>query len=66
MTDNKEKKTAEHTPQKTKEFLILLLHRIIQKKKWFLIPFWILLVAIGIILVLTGNAHLLPAIYIAF
>lgn len=57
---------TEPPPQKTKEFLLLLLRRIIEKKKWFLVPLWILLAAIGLILVLTGNIHLLPAIYIAF
>lgn len=53
-------------PKTTKEFLLFVLHGIVRKKKWFLLPVWVLLVMVGILLMVTGNSHLLPAIYIAF
>ena len=53
-------------PATTKEFMLFMLYRIIEKKKWMLLPLWALLLAIALVLVLSGNVHLLPAIYIAF
>jgi hypothetical protein len=53
-------------PRTTWIFLKMLLNEIIQKKKYWLLPVWCLLVAIAIILFLSGNGALLPAIYIAF
>lgn len=37
-----------------------------EKKKYWLIPFWGLLLAMALILFLGGNGALLPAIYMAF
>ena len=54
------------TPRTLKEFLTLLWREIVTQRRWFLIPLWILLALLGLMLVLTGNPHLLPAIYIAF
>ena len=54
------------TPRTLKAFLAWLFGRIWSQKKWWLIPFWVLLVALGIVLFLTGNGALLPAIYLAF
>ena len=53
-------------PGTTKDFMLFMLHRIIERKKWFLLPLWALLLAIAAVLLLSGNVHLLPAIYIAF
>lgn len=53
-------------PRTTKEFLFWLLARIRKKKQWWLMPFWVLLAALGIALALSGNGALLPAIYLAF
>lgn len=53
-------------PRTTKAFLFWLLDRIIQKKQWWLMPFWLLLAALGLALALSGNGALLPAIYLAF
>jgi hypothetical protein len=51
-------------PKNTKDFLLFLLYEIIEKKKWMLLPLWVLLAVVGLLLILTGNSHLLPAIYI--
>jgi hypothetical protein len=53
-------------PRKTKEFVYFMFAEIVRKRKWFLLPVWVLLVVVAVILFLTGNTHLLPAIYIAF
>ena len=57
---------AVEAPRTTKEFLSWLFARIWKRKKWWLLPFWALLVALAIALYLTGNGALLPAIYLAF
>lgn len=66
----KDKVELEHSiveiPRTTSEFLIWLWNRIWSRRKWWLIPAWILLVVLGTILFLTGNGALLPAIYVAF
>jgi hypothetical protein len=62
----KEANAKAEAPRKTIPFLMFLLRRILETKKYWLIPYWILLLTIGIILLLTGNSALLPAIYIAF
>jgi hypothetical protein len=49
-----------------KAFLIFLFQRIVASRKWWLLPLWIFLVALALILFLTGAGALLPAIYIAF
>jgi hypothetical protein len=59
-----EKKDA--TPRTYRELLGFMFRRIVATKKFYLIPVWILLAAIALVLVLSGNAHLLPAIYLAF
>jgi len=53
-------------PRTLPQFLLLLWREIVIQKRWALIPLWILLAMIGLLLILTGNPHLLPAIYIAF
>jgi hypothetical protein len=53
-------------PEDMWAFLKAVLSRIIRSKKYWLIPLWAILVALALILFLTGNGHLIPAIYIAF
>lgn len=53
-------------PRTYGEFLRFTFWKIVRLKKMYLIPLWILLCAVAILLVLSGNAHLLPAIYLAF
>jgi hypothetical protein len=53
-------------PRTTKAFLSWLFARIWRQKKYWLLPVWAFLVALGIALYLTGNGALLPAIYLAF
>jgi hypothetical protein len=53
-------------PRTLKEFVFFVLARIRQEGKWWLIPLWILLVILAVLLVLSGNGALLPAIYLAF
>ncbi|MGE3260717.1 MAG: DUF5989 family protein [Bacteriovoracia bacterium] len=59
-----EKKTE--APRTIGDFLKFTFWKMIEKKKLYLFPMWILLAAIALLLVLSGNSHLLPAIYIAF
>lgn len=53
-------------PRTTGAFLRWVLMRIIQTRRWWLMPFWVLLLAVALVLFLTGNGALLPAIYMAF
>jgi hypothetical protein len=59
-------KSEEAPPATTWGFLVFVFKAVIKKKKYWLLPFWILLLAIAITLFLTGNGALLPAIYLAF
>ncbi len=60
-------RTDDSAPPRTlKEFLLFVWARIRREGKWWLIPLWILLVILAILLVLSGNGALLPAIYLAF
>ena len=52
-------------PRTLKDFLRFLWTRISQSKKWWLLPFYLVLIALAIALVLSGNGALLPAIYLA-
>lgn len=54
------------TPRTLQQFLFMLWRQIVSQRRWLLIPLWVLLALIGLLLILTGNPHLLPAIYIAF
>lgn len=52
-------------PRTTKGFLIFLIRRIQQERKWWLLPFWVLAVVFALILFLSGSGAMLPAIYLA-
>lgn len=47
-------------------FTVFVLREIVRQKKWALLPLWIILLAIGLLILLGGGASVLPAIYIAF
>ncbi|CAN5727035.1 hypothetical protein BH10BDE1_BH10BDE1_29950 [soil metagenome] len=62
-----EKPSKTISPPRTLTGLIgFLFRRIVASRKWWLLPLWIFLVALALILFLTGTGALLPAIYIAF
>lgn len=63
---NENKTPKEEVPRTTREFVSFLFHAIISKKKYWLLPLWCLVAAIALVLFLTGNGALLPAIYMAF
>lgn len=60
--ENKDPK--ETAPRELGAFLKFTFLKILEKKKLYLLPLWVLLVATAILLLLTGNGHLLPAIYL--
>jgi hypothetical protein len=53
-------------PRTIPGFLRLVLRRIMERRKWWLLPLWVVLVVLGILILLSGGSYLLPAIYIAF
>lgn len=61
MSDSKKE-----IPRTMTGFMRFVLKEIVIQRKWLLLPFWILLLAIGIFILLGGGSALLPAIYIAF
>ena len=44
--------------------VMFILKEIFVQKKWILLPLWVLLAAIGIILLIGGSSSILPAVYI--
>lgn len=67
LDNNKDKKADSFEPPRTTwGFVIWVYQLILQKKKYWLLPFWCLLLAVVIMLFLTGTGVLLPAIYMAF
>jgi hypothetical protein len=63
---NIEKSRNSDLPRTTWTFLVWLGRRTWIRRKWWLFPVWVVLVALAIVLFLTGNGALLPAIYLAF
>lgn len=53
-------------PNRLWEFLKETLLAIVTQRRWLLLPLWVLMAVLAILLALTGNSALLPAIYIAF
>ncbi|MEQ1723948.1 MAG: DUF5989 family protein [Pseudobdellovibrio sp.] len=56
----------EGVPRTTFRFVVFIFKKIIEKKRYWLLPLWCLLAALAIILFLASNSVLLPAIYMAF
>ena len=56
----------EAIPRDVWGFLTYILRRIVQRRKWLLLPLWMLLAVVGILLFLSGGSSVLPLIYIAF
>lgn len=53
-------------PRTVKEFVGFTFRQIVLQRKWVLLPLWVILAVVAVMLVLTGNSHLLPVIYLAF
>lgn len=69
MSTSDEKSNAlkpDEIPRTVPGFLHYLFKQIIRKRKWLLIPLWILLAIIAALLMISGSSYLLPGIYIAF
>ncbi len=64
-TENKqtEQKNAKKVPRTTGAFLLWTFIKIKESRRWWLFPFWVLLAVLALILFLSGNGALLPAIY---
>ncbi len=52
--------------ESNRDLLLYLFLRIRESKKYYLIPFWLVLGFLGLFLTLTGNSSILPAIYAIF
>jgi len=65
MSDN-QLQPQESPPRTTIGFVVWVLKLILSKKRYWLLPFWCVLLAIVLMLFLTGGGVLLPAIYMAF
>lgn len=66
MSEHEKASNLIHPPRTLTGFMSFLFRRIIASRKWWLLPLWVFLVALALILFLTGTGALLPAIYIAF
>ncbi len=53
-------------PKTLSGFLRWTFQRIVRTRRWYLTPIWMLLAAVALVLFLSGNGALLPAIYLAF
>jgi hypothetical protein len=66
MSELENKKAdSEEIPRTMGKFLYFLHKRIWAGKKIWLYPFWLLLAILALILLLSGNGAMLPAIYLA-
>lgn len=63
--EKSDRPTLDGIPRTIPGFLGYLFMQIVQKRRWLLIPMWILLAILAILLMLSGNSALLPGIYIA-
>lgn len=52
-------------PATIREFLVSTFGLIRARRRWALLPLWVLLAAVGILLALSGGSSLLPVIYLA-
>ena len=61
-----ERSKRHEVPGTIRGFLRATLAQIISQRRWMLLPLWVLLCVTGILLILSGNAHLVPVIYLGF
>jgi hypothetical protein len=69
MSSIMETKTTDEpakVPRTLGKFLVFLLTRIVEERKWWMLPIWVLAVIVGLVLYLSGGGAMLPAIYLAF
>ena len=57
---------ADPVPTSISGFLFLILGKILKRKKYLLIPLWILLATVALLILFGGGSSILPVIYIAF
>lgn len=58
--------SGEAVPRTIGGFLVFTFREILKRRKWLLLPVWVLLAVVGVLLLLSGGSTLLPVIYIAF
>lgn len=61
-----DEKFTKEIPRTIPGFIIFIFKEIFAQRKWLLLPVWILLAAVGLVILLGGGSSLLPVIYIAF
>ncbi len=52
-----------HSRPTLSQIAVFALKEILRQKKWTLLPIWIILLFFVLVVVLSGNSFLLPAIY---
>ena len=65
-TDTKKSDKKKSRFESNKELLIMLFILIKENKKWWLLPFLVVLIFLSLFVSLTGNQSILPAIYALF
>lgn len=66
MTEIIKPDPKDNPPKNVIGFVYWLGKKIFVQKKWWLFPFWVLLLVIALVLWLSGHGSILPVIYIAF
>ena len=67
MTENKDQNSNNDTRNESiLDFLKVTMKEIFKQKKFYLLPIWALIAAVGIIILLVGGNQILPAIYMGF
>lgn len=61
--EQKNPEIRNNVPRTTGAFLRWTFTKIYTAKKWWLLPFWLILAFLALVLFLSGNGALLPAIY---
>ena len=59
-----EPKPQEDMPKTIGTFLMWVLKRIAKRKRWLLLPLWILLAIVALLILMAGGSAILPVIYI--
>lgn len=63
VSSETEQKNAKKVPRTTGAFLLWTFIKIKESRRWWLFPLWVLLAVLALVLFLSGNGALLPAIY---
>lgn len=65
MNHDPEPSTSGDAHPSISTFLGWSLGRILAKRRWLLLPLWLLLALVGLLILLSGGSALLPVIYLA-